>query len=592
MNCANCGEVLAADGGGPCLACGTLIPHSDSRQEELEPNLVAVRPGDVLDEKWRLERKLGEGGMGTVYLAHDLQLDRKVAVKLLSQALVGDKEIVTRFEREARFTASLEHPNIVPVYAVGRLRERPFMVMKALEGVTLALALRQRGPLTSAETLSLFRQLCAGLQFIHDRGFVHRDIKAGNIFVGSDGHATILDFGILRQSGKTESLTRTGVVMGTPLYMSPEQALGAREIDHRADLYALAILLFECVTNTLPFEADSDLKTIQLQAFSPPPSLLERAPWAPPGLVDVLARALAKSPDDRYQSATELLDALETVLGAAVSVPTQMFGSLDSGRRRPSGPKSLAPGAFGQPVPLTHPPQAAPAHKLNVPSDTKESLGRQASREAAPEEPPAPRQEEELPFPEPTSQRRMVAWMAAMLALVLAGGGLAVYASAVRPAVRPVRPLPMPPPPLELAAAMPSRDAGVAGHVPVSVALTQDPIVLQVESTSVVTDAGVEGEDGEAVDPVPRADLDPKRDVTLRKSRAPGRLNVITTHRGDHMWAAVFVDGARKGNTPLQLELASGRHHVRIVRAGFRTVEREIKIAPGRSDVLRIKLTP
>ncbi len=565
-----------AEGAGPCLACGTLVSavaHGDA----LEPEQVSLRAGDVLDGKWRLERKLGEGGMGTVYLAHDLQLERKVAVKLLSQALVGDKEIVLRFEREARLTASLEHPNIVPVYAVGRLGDRPFMVMKALEGQTLAMYLRQKGPLTSAETLSLFRQLCAGLQFIHDRGYVHRDIKSGNIFVGPDGHATILDFGILRQSGKTESLTRTGVVMGTPLYMSPEQALGAKEIDHRADLYALAILLFECVTNTLPFEADSDLKTIQLQAFAPPPNVLERAPWAPPSLVEVLARALAKPPEDRYPSAAELLEALEAVFAASVSAPTQMFGSLEQGKRRPSGPKSLAPGTFGPP-----PPEA----RLNVPSDTRVSLGRgpaSAPAQAAPSTPPRTSlADEELPFPEQQSRRRMFAWMTAMLALVLAGGALAVYASALRPSESLLPPHEVLAAPLPAPALTADADAGaqaLAGEP------EPEPTEVALETTVSLADAGAEEE---LAGSVPERGPRPGP----RRKGPPGRLNVITTHKGDHMWASVFVDGAKKGNTPLQLELAAGRHHVRVVRAGFRTVEREIKIAPGRSDVLRIKLTP
>ena len=187
-------------------------------------------------------------GMGTVFIAHDSELDREVAVKMLAATLVNDAEVVERFEREAKLTASLDHPNIVPIYDVGRSETRPFIVMKLLQGDTLAGVLRQKGGFTSDETLKLMKQLAAGLDYIHQRGFIHRDIKAGNIFLSAEGHATILDFGILRQKSATTGITRTGMVMGTPHYMAPEQALGLKDVDHRVDLYALAVVLFECLT--------------------------------------------------------------------------------------------------------------------------------------------------------------------------------------------------------------------------------------------------------------------------------------------------------------------------------------------------------
>jgi serine/threonine protein kinase len=283
---------------------------------------VPVRVGDVLEGKWRLERKLGEGGMGTVFLAHDLLLDRKVAIKLLGVALANDPELVMRFEREARLTAGLEHPNIVPVYAVGRFRgRRPFMVMKALDGVTLHHLVKSKGPLHARDLLHLARQMAAGLDFIHSRGFIHRDIKAANIFVGPDGHATILDFGILRASRGAEAITRTGLVMGTPHYMSPEQAKGIRDLDHRSDLYAFAVLLFECAAGSLPFESDNDLSVIQMQAHGQPPDLCERASWVPRSVGDVISRALSKDPQARYPSAGDLYRAIEAAYSGLTPVP-------------------------------------------------------------------------------------------------------------------------------------------------------------------------------------------------------------------------------------------------------------------------------
>ena len=290
-----------------------------------EKTVAGVRIGDLLSGRYRLEQKIGEGGMGSVYLATDLELDRKVAVKLLAKNLVGDAEVVERFEREARLTAKLDHPNIVPIYDVGRTEERPFIVMKKLDGDTLAGVLRQKGGLKADETLKLLKQLAAGLDYIHGLGFIHRDVKAGNIFVGNDGHATILDFGILRSLRGHESLTRTGVVMGTPHYMAPEQALGSKDVDHRVDLYALAVVIFECLTGTLPFEADSELRLIQMQAHSPPPDLLDRAPWIAKPIAEVMKKALAKRADDRFSSGALLLAALEQAQRDATAMPAIPF---------------------------------------------------------------------------------------------------------------------------------------------------------------------------------------------------------------------------------------------------------------------------
>jgi eukaryotic-like serine/threonine-protein kinase len=325
---------------GPGTALSNRIRGPKALDDGNEKTVAGVRLNDVLSGRYRLEQKIGEGGMGSVYLATDLELDRKVAVKLLAKSLVGDAEVVERFEREARLTAKLDHANIVNIYDVGRTGERPFIVMKKLEGDTLAGLLRQKGGLSPAETLKLLRQLAAGLDYIHMRGFIHRDVKAGNIFVGPDGHTTILDFGILRALRGHEALTRTGVVMGTPHYMAPEQALGSKDVDHRVDLYALAVVVFECLTGTLPFEADSELRLIQMQAHSPPPDLLDRAPWIAKPIAEVMKRALAKRADERFSSGAELLAALEV---AYAQVPAKPLPPEDvSKRAKPSRGPYLA----------------------------------------------------------------------------------------------------------------------------------------------------------------------------------------------------------------------------------------------------------
>lgn len=286
--------------------------------ELLSDEEVAIHPvrvGDVLANRWKIERKIGRGGMAAVFLARDQEQSRKVAVKVLRSAYCADPIFVARFEREARITASFEHPNIVPVYAVGQVSGRPFMVMKLLEGHTLSEQISKRkeegGLLEGNEVLWLMKQLCDGLGYIHSKGYVHRDIKTSNLFIEPDGHLTILDLGILRDVNAQRGLTQTGALVGTPDYMAPEQALATGHVDHRADVYALGIVLFKCITGRAPFQASSGRALLQLQLTAPPPDVSKLVPELPRAVSAVVARALEKRPEARFQTAQELYQALE-----------------------------------------------------------------------------------------------------------------------------------------------------------------------------------------------------------------------------------------------------------------------------------------
>jgi serine/threonine-protein kinase len=558
---------------------------------------------DVLEGKWRLERKLGEGGMGTVYLAHDLQLDRKVAIKILASSLAGDSELVTRFEREARMTASLEHPNIVPVYAVGEMEGRPFIVMKKLEGRTLAAYLRECGALSGDELMALMRQLCSGLDFIHARGFIHRDIKSGNIFIGPDGLATILDFGILRSSENAEALTRTGMVMGTPQYMSPEQALGAREIDHRADLYALAVLLFECLTGTLPFEAESELSLVQMHAHAPAPDVTERAPWVPKQVSEVVKRALAKRPEDRYASAGGLLAALEDAYAGKTSA--LVTGSYDA-----SG--ALVPDSGSIPM-LSSPMLTQPSMKRL--SGDAPGFGRKAtppaqvasrraddSARASSVSASAPTSSTDAgdPAARGASGPSRLARKGKAQAIV---GGVVLVALVVVGYLTYAR----------VRSSSAAEKVGTGSHAPPLVLLdagldltselsaeSEADAGAVVASAQIDNEKGADGSSEDASDSAPEEVADHPRNRSAVKhvaSRQPvehgsGTLNLITTLRGEPYWASVNVDGVHKGNTPLLLDLPAGKHRIRFERSGFQPVNRQIKIASGRSRVLRVELTP
>ncbi len=276
-----------------------------SEEQAIEQDSLAIKVGDVLEGQWRVERKVGEGGMGTVVLAHDLKLDRKVAIKLLARHLCGDAKAVARFEREARLTAMLEHPNIVSVYAVGRWANRPFMVMKYLSGLPLSARLKEgKPPFPMARVAELVDQLCAGLDFIHGRGLVHRDIKPSNIFIGPDGHATLLDFGILRDL-KSDSVTTDGLLLGTVTHMAPEQLKRTNGVDYRADLYALGVVVFELLAGKDPFLGGTDVEVIQRKLSQAPPEPRDHRADVSPALNAVVRKALAHDPDERYQSARD-----------------------------------------------------------------------------------------------------------------------------------------------------------------------------------------------------------------------------------------------------------------------------------------------
>jgi serine/threonine-protein kinase len=585
LNCPRCRQPVE-ENRKFCGKCGA--PTASRGKAGDEPTIVPVRVNDVLEGKWRLERKLGEGGMGTVYLAHDLQLDRKVAIKILASSLTGDAELVTRFEREARLTASLEHPHIVPVYAVGEVEGRPFIVMKKLEGRTLAAYLRESGPLRGDELMVLMRQLCSGLDFIHARGFIHRDIKSGNIFIGHDGLATILDFGILRTSQNAEALTRTGMVMGTPQYMSPEQALGAKEIDHRADLYALAVLLFECLTGTLPFEAESELSLIQMQAHAAAPDVRERAPWVPAAVAEVVKHALAKRPEDRYASAGELLAALEEAHGGSGAAAAPASAA-------PPAPAVAAPGAvllagaspatrlsmkqLARSGPATPPPSAA------APKD--EAEGKQTS----------PRTSGSQDYPRRGKGRAVIA---AGVVLILASGGYLAFGSwlsrsSTDEAASEER---SPAPPRagstgdQLAlfdAGLDLREEAAAKPRPAGATLASagEPSADHAQAAPISEEGALQGPT-----PVPEEARGSKSSTSKLVARGSGTLNLISTLQGEPYWASVSVDGVLKGNTPLLLDLPAGKHRVRFERTGFRPVSKQVQIASGRMRVLRVELIP
>jgi serine/threonine-protein kinase len=286
--------------------------------------------------RYEVIRELGQGGMATVFHARDPRFKRDVAVKVLPKEFLHTKHLKARFERESQTIASLEHQAIVPVYDAGTHEGQPYLVMRFMAGGSLAARL-SRGPLTIQEAAHVLYRIGSALDFAHSEGVIHRDLKPANVLFDRFGEAYLSDFGIAMLEEATLSLTKTGSIIGTPAYMSPEQVQGEDRLDSASDVYALGIILFEMLTGQQPFIADTPTKLMMKHVLEPVPRIRDVDPRLPPGADDVIARAMAKDRRERYGTAGQLAEAARELLGAD--------------RRGPSAPLQ----------PLIEPPRARPA---------------------------------------------------------------------------------------------------------------------------------------------------------------------------------------------------------------------------------------
>ncbi|MBI4567177.1 MAG: protein kinase [Planctomycetes bacterium] len=258
---------------------------------------------------FRVVRRLGEGGMGRVYEAIDESLQRPVAVKVLIDELSGDEEFIARFLQEARSAASVNHPNVSHIYFIGEEGGERFFAMEFIDGCDLDSTLAAQGPLPWETALDYMRQTCLGLRAALARGIIHRDIKPSNLMVTGAGVLKITDFGLSKAIDRNVSLTRSGATMGTPLYMAPEQGIGA-SVDHRADMYSLGATFYHLVTGTPPFTGASAVEVLVRHQQTPPRSPLLLRPEMPRAFAALIERLLAKKPEERYPSYDALLDDL------------------------------------------------------------------------------------------------------------------------------------------------------------------------------------------------------------------------------------------------------------------------------------------
>ena len=316
---------------------------------------------EILGGQFRVLEKVGTGGMGSVYKASQPAMNRMVAIKILHPKLAGRKDLTARFRREARAMSQLTHPNTVKVFMYGELEDDGslYIVMEMLEGRNLNQTVRKEGPLSTDRAIPILIQCCGALQEAHELGIVHRDLKPENIFLSKQGgmpdYPKVLDFGLAKVTERQMQpgsviLTQEGMVFGTPEFMSPEQAQG-KTLDARSDIYSLAVILYEVLTGKLPFTARTPMEYIQKHVTDPIIQLSERVPDRKfaKGLDEVLAKALQKQPDKRFQSAGEFAEALRPFGGAAA----QALPLVGPATRSPPADVSLgsqhAPAASGGP---------------------------------------------------------------------------------------------------------------------------------------------------------------------------------------------------------------------------------------------------
>jgi serine/threonine-protein kinase len=489
-----------------------------------------LRPGTLFHSRYEIVGGLGQGGMGVVYQARDRTLDETVAIKILRPDFAQDPKMAERFKTEIKLARRVHHRNVCAIHDFGEDQGLLYISMELIEGRDLKQLLREQHGLPPDQAYDISIQVAEGLQAVHDAGIVHRDLKTPNIMLDSAGVARLMDFGVAKRMGQG-TLTATGHILGTPEYMSPEQAQG-HKVDSRSDLYALGVVVWETFTGHVPFRGETPISTILKQIHDAPPLDGPDGLRLPPALRPVLTRALAKDPADRYQTAREMAEALREARSP-------------SRRQQP-----IATDALRSPtLPLDN-------------TATEHMAG---------------------PRPRPRRWPRLLT-----VPLVAIAAGFALLTRSVeRPQTAATIPPAVPQSVPSASAAPPSTlpaTLGVAAEPrpsPTAASAHPRPVARPTAApTTPVTAVASVAPSSVASAPTAAAPV-------ATPPSAPGLLQVAVVP-----WGTVFVDGREMGDTPLdRISLPAGSHTVRIRHPAFEVVERQVTIVPGQTERIVVNLT-
>jgi eukaryotic-like serine/threonine-protein kinase len=539
MTCPACRAETDA-GARSCPHCGVelIAPTEVAHAPSAFVVTVDLSPGMLFAGRYRIERALGRGGMGIVYRARDQSLDEVVAIKVLRPDFAQDPAMGKRFKSEIKLARRVRHKNVAAIHDFGEQDGLLFISMELVEGVDLKQLLKAQGAFPPAEAYALALQVTEGLQAVHDAGIIHRDLKTPNIMRDSHGVARLLDFGIAKQHGGDGATTGTGNIVGTPEYMSPEQAQG-KKVDYRSDIYALGIVLYEIFTGKVPFRGDTPIATILMHIQDPPTLDGPDAPALPAGLVPVLRKCLAKNPADRYATAHELADALRAARDPARKQAPASTAVLEAPTlRRSAGARRGAP-VWAVVAGLGIVCAVAAGWALSSRARSTEPVS--ATSPAA-----VPRPTPAVETPSPTPERTLPALMASEDATPRP----VAAASA------------MPPPVVAAAAAVPRRTVSPS---PVREARAAPKVPMAVATAA----------------PTPEPARTP---TSAPPSTEPGWLQLAVTP-----WAEVFIDDKRSGDSLVdRISLSAGVHRVRLRHPAYEEIEKKVTIEAGKTEKLRV----
>ncbi len=367
--CPRCGTAVAA-GARACSNCGADVSGQQGQAATAyaapgDATRIGLSQGGLIDAlrratvgDYEIKGELGHGGMASVFLAHEVALDRKVAIKVMSPALFSTAGMVERFKREARTAAGLSHPHIIPIFAVRESTEIVYFVMKFVEGRSLESIVHQLGQMPIPLVQAILYQVGSALGYAHRRGVVHRDVKPANVMIDADGWSVVTDFGIAKVS-EAKGLTQTGATIGTPSYMSPEQCAAKSELTGASDQYSLGVVAYEMLAGQLPFQAETTVGLLFAHVHETPPSIADIRPDMPQEVADAVMRMLAKEPEERWPD-------IETAVGALGGMPVAHDDPIRAQLVELAGGRSQTPAET-----IRTPISPVPANKLSPPPATR-----------------------------------------------------------------------------------------------------------------------------------------------------------------------------------------------------------------------------